>query len=160
MLRRIEIEEMKSTLAISTMFADVFAEIVEELESLLWGADFRQAPCPACANRDERLRANAGYPLDWLATSPGHRDPCAASPALCFAHFELLLWESARTREDGELIRDVQRKAARALLHELREHVRKHDNKFRERDSWERAVFITAGWPAPAEPATKPERRR
>ena len=34
MLRRIEIDGMKSTLAISTMFADTFAGIVEDLESL------------------------------------------------------------------------------------------------------------------------------
>lgn len=84
MLRRIEIEGMNSTLAISTMFADTFPGIVEDLDSLTPDAHFRRAPCPACANRDERLHANAQYLLDELATSPGHRETFEASPGLCF----------------------------------------------------------------------------
>jgi hypothetical protein len=59
----------------------------------------------------------------------------------------------------------VQRSSASSLLDNLREHVRKHDDKFRheakgrERDSWQRAIFLTAGWPPPAESAAEPERR-
>lgn len=165
MLRRIEMEGMKSTLAISTMFADTFAGIVEDLESLTADARFRRAQCPACANRDERLRVNAQYLLDELATSPGHRETFEASPGLCFAHFELV-WDIAPTIQDRELLLAVQRNAARSLLHELHEHVRKHDDKYRhepkgtERDSWRRAIFLTAGWPPPAESAAEPEQHR
>ncbi len=128
---------MKSTLSISTMFA---------------------------ANRDELVRTNAQYLLDELATSPGHRETFAASSGLCFAHFELV-WDAAQSSQERELILDVQRKAARALLDDLEEHVRKHDDKFRhepkgaERDSWQRAIFMTAGWPAPAASPAEPERR-
>lgn len=165
MLRRVEMEGMKSTLAISTMFADTLAGIVEDLLALAPEARFRRAPCPACANRDERLRANAQYLIDELATSPGHRETFEASPGLCFAHFELV-WDVAQAVEDRELILGVQRHAARALLDELQEHVRKHDDKFRhepkgpERDSWRRAIFMTAGWPPPAESAAEPEHRQ
>jgi Family of unknown function (DUF6062) len=165
MLRRIEAEGMKSTLAISTMFADAFAGIVEDLDALRPTARFRRARCPACANRADRLRANAGYLLDELATSPGFRARFEASPGLCFAHFELV-WDVARSVEDRELVLAVQRQAARSLLDDLQEHVRKHDDKFRhepkgaERDSWLRAIFATAGWPPPAESAGAPERAR
>lgn len=165
MLRRIEMEGMKSTLAISTMFADTFAGIVEDLDALTSDASFRRTPCTACTNRDERLRANAQYLLDELATSPGHRETFEASPGLCFAHFELV-WDIAQSVEDRELILGVQHNAARSLLQELQEHVRKHDDKFRhepkgtERDSWRRAIFLTAGWPPPAESAAEPERHR
>ena len=158
-------DAMRSTLAISTMFADTFSGIVEDLESLSAGSSFRRMPCPACLNRDERVQVNARYLLDQLATSPGHRETFESSPGLCFAHFELV-WNSAQASEDRELILTVQRSAARTLLRDLQEHVRKHDTKFRhepkgaERDSWQRAIYVTAGWPAPSESAAAPERRR
>jgi Family of unknown function (DUF6062) len=165
MLWRIEIDGMKSTLAISTMFADTFARIVEDLESPdARSEEFHREPCPACANRDERLHADARYLLDELATTASRRETFEASPGLCFAHFELV-WNAADAVEDRELILRVQRLAARSLLHELREHVRKHDHKFHdepkgaERDSWLRAIHLTAGRPSAAESAAEPERR-
>lgn len=45
----------------------------------------------------------------------------------------------------------------------LREHVRKHEDRFRneptgsECDSWLRAIFLTTGWPPPAVSAGRPE---
>jgi hypothetical protein len=165
MLRRIEADGMRSTLAISTMLADTFAGIVEDLEALSTGAEFRRAPCPACENRHEQLRANAGYLLDELAATRGRREAFEASPGLCFAHFQLA-WELAPSLEDRELILSVQRQAAGSLLGELREHVRKHDDRYRhepkgaERDSWRRAIFLTAGWPSAAESPAEPERGR
>ena len=60
----------------------------------------------------------------------------------------------------------MQQDAADSLLHELREHVRKHDDKYRheargpERNSWQRAIFLTTGWPAPAQSAAEPEQPR
>lgn len=164
MLRRIELDGMRSTLAISTMFADTFSGIVADLDRLGPRDAFRRAPCPACANRDERLRANAQYLLADLATSPGHRDTFAHSPGLCFPHFELV-WERADTVEDRELILAAQRDAARRLLGELQEHVRKQDDRYRhepkgaEHEAWRRAIFLTAGWPPPVESAAEPEHR-
>jgi hypothetical protein len=165
MLCRIATEGMNSTLAISTMFAETFAGIVDDIESLTPRARFERAPCPACTNRDERLRANARYLLDELATSPGHRERFEASPGLCFGHFELV-WKIAPTDQDRELLHTVQRNATARVLEDLMEHVRKQDHKFRhepkgtEQDSWRRAMFMTAGWAAPAESAAEPETRR
>jgi hypothetical protein len=162
MLRRIELDGMKSTLALSTMFSDTFAGISDDLGSLRATDEFRRAPCPACANRRELLLANARYLLDELATSPGHRETFERSPGLCFAHFELV-WDAAPSYDDRERILHVQRSATEMVLRDLREHVRKQDHKFRhepkgaERDSWQRAIFMTAGWPPPAASAAEPE---
>jgi len=165
MLRRIESEGMKSTLAISMMFADTFAGILSDLQSLSSRAEFVRAQCPACANRDERVTANVQYLLDELATNPGLRERFDGSPGLCFAHFELV-WNAAGTTEEREFIGRVQRDAAARLLSDLTEHIRKHDHKYQrepkgpERDSWRRAVFMTAGWPAPSQSAAEPEVHR
>jgi hypothetical protein len=164
MLKRIEVDGMHSTLGISTVFAETFAGIVEDLEAQDPVAPFKRAPCPACASREAYLDKNSRYLLDDLATSPGRKDAFEVSPGLCFAHFERV-WNAARTREDRELLLRAQLRAARELLADLREHVRKHDHKFAhepkgtERDSWERAIRLTAGWPPPAESAAQPERR-
>lgn len=165
MLCRIETEGMKSTLAISTMFTDTFAGMVSDLQSLAPDAAFVRARCPACANRDERLTANAHHLLAELATNPGFREKFDASPGLCFAHFELV-WNLAQTTEERELVGRVQLNAATRLLADLREHVRKHDRKYRhepkgaEGDSWRRAISMTAGWPASGESAAEPGTRR
>ena len=162
MLRKIDVEAMKSTLAITTMFADLLAGICEDLESLGPGVVFERTACPACVNRHRLVRANARYLLDELASSPGHRETFARSPGLCFAHFELT-WSVAPSRADHELILDVQRTATRSLLADLREHIRKHDDRFRheppgpEIDSWARAIQLTAGWPPPSTSASQPE---
>jgi hypothetical protein len=154
MLRRIEIEGMKSTLGISTMFADTFAGIVEDLESLGPTDDFHRERCPACANRDKLLRANAEYLLDDLATTPGRRKAFEESPGLCFEHFELA-WGIAATAEDRRLILEVQRRSAGRLLHELRARV----DTGVEDGAWRRAIHTTAGWPPPEQSAGEPEQR-
>ena len=164
MLCHIETKGMKSTLAISTMFADTFAGMVRDLQSLAPGAAFLRDPCPACANRDQRLTANTQYLLAELATNPGFREKFEASPGLCFAHFELV-WSLAETTEERELVGRVQLNAATGLLRDLTEHVRKQDQKYRhepkgaEGDAWRRAIFMTAGWPPPGESAAEPEAR-
>lgn len=164
MLRRIDVEDMKTTLSISVLLADTFGGIVEQLDALGPGSRIDPAKCPACSHRDRSLRQNSVYLLDMLATSPGYREDFEASPGLCFPHFKLV-WDHARTREDRELVLAVQRHASRSLLEELHEHVRKHDDKYRlepkgpERDSWQRAIFLTTGWPPPGESAAKPEAR-
>jgi hypothetical protein len=143
---------------------DSLAGIVEDLDSLTPEARFRPAPCPGCANRAQALEANARYLLDELATSLGRRVAFEDSPGLCFAQFELV-WRVAQAPDDRRLILEVQRKAARSLLVDLQEHVRKHDDKYRhepkdpERDPWRRAILLTAGWGS-GESAAEPERRR
>ncbi len=110
------------------------------------------------------MQKNVGYLLDQIATGAGYREDFQRSPGLCFPHFELA-WQLAPSRADQQLLLSVQRSSASSLLDDLREHVRKHDDKFRheakgrERDSWQRAIFLTAGWPPPAESAAEPERR-
>ncbi len=162
MLRRLETEGLKSTLAITTMFADTFEGLVADLDALTPDQGFCPALCPACANREHLVGANAEYLLDALATSPGLRDKFEASPGLCFRHFPVA-WGAARKGSDRELLLAVQRKTTRSLLRELSEHVRKHDDKYRhepkgsERDSWQRAIFLTAGWPPPTETVGEPE---
>lgn len=162
MLRRLEMEGMKSTLAIATMFADTLEGVVADLDELRLNQPFAPTECPACANRRERLEVNAGYLLDELATSRGYRETFAASPGLCFPHFELA-WNAAKSRSDREILLQTQRRVARQLLHEVSEHVRKHDDKYRrepkgsERDAWRRAIFLTAGWPPPVATAGEPE---
>ena len=161
MLRKIDVEAMRSTLAITTMFADVLAGICEDLESLGAAAAFERAACPACVNRDRLVRANVRYLLD-EPSSPGHREMFACSPGLCFAHFAHT-WSVAPSRADRELIVDVQPTATHSLLAGLREHIRKQDDRFRhepagpEADSWTRAIQLTAGWPAPSTSAAEPE---
>jgi hypothetical protein len=143
---------------------DSLGGIVEDLDSLTSEARFGRAPWPGCANRAQALEANARYLLDELVTSPGRRDAFEDSPGLCFAHCELVR-RVAQAPDDRRLILGVQRKAARSLLVDLQEHVRKHDDKYRhepkgpERDSWRRAILLTAGWRS-GESAAEPERRR
>lgn len=165
MLRRIDLEDMKTTLSVSVLLTDTLEGIVEQLQRLDSSSQLELAQCPACASRERYLRRNSEYLLDMLARSPGYREEFKASPGLCFPHFKLA-WDLARTRGDRELLLAVQRESSQALLGELREHVRKHDDKYRreprgpERDSWQRAIFLTTGWPPPAQSAAEPEEQR
>ena len=165
MLRRIDVDDMKTTLSISVLLADTFAGMVEQLQRLSPDQAFEPEQCPACASREAYLRRNAVYLLDMVATTNGYREQFSASSGLCFPHFKLA-WQLARTRSDRELLLSVQRAATESLLGELREHVRKHDDIYRheprgpERDSWQRAILATTGWPAPAQSAAEPEQHR
>lgn len=165
MLRRIDVEDMKTTLSISVLFADAFTGMVEQLQALSPDVPFEPARCPACASRDQYLHRNVQYLLDLMATTPGYRTKFESSAGLCFPHFGLA-WQLARTRGDRELLLSVQKDAAGTLLHELDEHVRKHEARYRheakgpERDSWQRAIWVTTGWPPPAQSAAEPEEQR
>lgn len=165
MLCRIEIGGMHSSLGVSTMFLDLFTGILHDLETLSPDSDFQRGACPACSNREARLSANAQYLLDELATNPSLRAGFEQSPGLCFGHFELV-WSMTESNDERRLLQRVQHTAATGLLSDLSEHVRKHDHRFRsepkgaERDSWQRAIFMTAGWPPPTEAAGEPEHPR
>jgi len=165
MLRRIDVEDMKTTLSISVLLADTFAGIVDELRVLSPDAAFEPAQCPACASRNEHLERNALYLLDMLATTGAYRNTFESSAGLCFPHFKLT-WQLARTRSDRELLLSVQRGTSESLLQDLGEHVRKHADQYRreakgpEQDSWQRAIFLTTGWPPPSQSAAEPEQQR
>lgn len=165
MLCRIEVDGMHSTLGVSTMLVDVFTGIVHELDELDCDSPFQRSTCPACDNRHERLATNAQYLLDEIATNPGLRETFEQSPGLCFGHFELV-WNLTQSDDERRLLWRTQHAAASRLLSELREHVRKQDHRFRsepkgaEHDSWRRAIFMTTGWPPPAESAGEPETPR
>ena len=73
------------------------------------------------------------------------------------------MWASGGTSQARQLILDVQRRAVAVILDDLREFIRKegveskHEPKSTEQDAWQRAIALTAGWPAPPESASIPE---
>lgn len=160
-LRRVEVDGLKSTLGISTTYADTIEGVGADLDGLGKDDEFACEPCPACANRDEGVAKNAGYLLAELDESDRSRELFQSSPGLCLPHFELV-WRTA-DQAQRELVLDVERTAFRNLAEDLREHVRKQGAEFkdeppgREADAWRRALYLTGGWPAPEESAVVPE---
>jgi len=132
---------------------------------VLLADEINRAPPKTQAALLEAMQERQVTTDEHLATNPGFREKFDASPGLCFAHFELV-WNLAQTTEERELVGRVQLNAATRLLADLREHVRKHDRKYRhepkgaEGDSWRRAISMTAGWPASGESAAEPGTRR
>jgi len=164
MLERIDLEA-RSMLGISTVFADTLAEIVAELETLGVGEPCADRRCPACVNRDDALRSNARYLLASLgATAGAILAGYRGSAGLCFPHFELV-WASGGPPAARQLILEVQRRAVAEIHAELLEFIRKegaearHEPRGTEQDAWERALRLTAGWPAPRQSAGVPEAR-
>lgn len=152
-LRRVEVDGIKSTLVVSGVYLDTLEGVAAQFEALGRGVDQQPAaPCPGCANRDEGVEKNAGYLLAELDESERSRERFAASPGLCFPHFDLV-WARAG-REQRELLLEVQRRSVDSLVEGLREHIRKQGHeakgepKGHEQDSWLRAIWLTGGWPA------------
>ena len=161
-LRRIEVDGLKSTIAISDVYEHTLRALAADLAALADGDRLAATACPACANRDHGVAQNARYLLDELSENAGFRDRFRASPGLCVAHFQLA-WDASRTSEERALLRDTELEAVRSLLGELQEHLRKqraehsHELPGAEADSWQRALWLTGGWPAPAASAAVPE---
>jgi hypothetical protein len=153
-LKRIEVDGLRSTLGISETYQDTFTGLADQLDRL--GSDLEipsRSPCPACAYRDEEVRKNVGYLLATLDEDKRQRERFAIGPGLCFPHLELV-WELA-SEPQRRLLLDVQRRSTAAILRDLGEHVRKQGHEARdepetpaEADSWRRAIYLTAGWPA------------
>jgi hypothetical protein len=118
--------------------------------------------CPACVYRDRGVAQNARYLLEELLDNSSFLDSFAASPGLCLPHFRLA-WSFASSDELRSLLCKTELDAVEALLAELREHLRKQRHEFRheprgtEQDSWQRAIYLTSGWPPPGESAAVPE---
>ena len=161
-LRRIEVDALKSTIAISDVYEHTLRALAADLAALDDGDRLAATACPACANRDHGVSQNARYLLDELAENTQFRDRFRASPRLCVAHFRLA-WDASRTTEERALLRDTELDAVRSLLGELHEHLRKqraehsHERPAAEADSWQRALWLTGGWPAPAASGALPE---
>lgn len=151
-LRRIEVENLKSTLGISQTYEDTLAGVVEELDALEGGGTLDDALCPACAYRDEKVEKHARHLSSMLSEDERARDRFAASPGLCVPHFSAV-WAISLSEDVRGLVLEVERRAAAELRDQLTEHVRKQGAEARdeapgpEADAWQRALWFTAGWP-------------
>ncbi len=161
-LRRIEVDGLKSTMAISDVYEHTLQLLAGDLGVLGDSDRLSAAACPACLNRDEGVARNAQYLLDELAENADFRERFRASPGLCIPHFAQV-WEAARATDERVLLRATQLDAVRSILADVREHLRKQRAEFRdeprgvEADSWQRAIWVTRGWPPPSESAGVPE---
>ena len=115
-----------------------------------------------CTEHADMLRRIDVAMKSMLGISTIYVELFAGSPGLCFPHFELV-WASGGTSQARQLILDVQSRAVAVILDDLREFIRKegveskHEPKSTEQDAWQRAIALTAGWPAPPESASIPE---
>jgi hypothetical protein len=151
MLRRVEVDGLRSTLGISKVYLDTLGGLGAVLDEL----DLNHAPehgqCPGCAYRDEGVHQNARYLLDELSESERFLELFKKSPGLCMPHFELV-WSVTGSNDERRLILEVQRRVVAEVAEDLREHIDKHDHrrkgepKGKEYDSWLRAIRLTAGW--------------
>lgn len=150
-LRRIEVDALKSTLVISTVYEEVIGGWSADLAGLSVDDELSRESCPACANRSNGVAKNARYLLDEIAESPDSRARFSGSVGLCVRHFEIV-WCGAR-RDERALLQEVQQAAVTRLAEDLREHIRKqgdeakYEPKGAESDAWERALWLTGGWP-------------
>ncbi len=154
-LRRLEVDGFKSTLGISTTYLDTIEGLVEEFASLRVGGSLPTAACPACAYRQEEVQRNAGYLLAEIGESEQSRQRFLDGPGLCMPHLALV-WPLAGS-DERLLLLEIERRNMEQLAADLREHIRKQGAEAKEEqpgaeaDAWERALRITAGWPASVE---------
>jgi len=151
-----------SMLGMSTVYGDLFEGIVADLDGLDPGDRLETATCPACVNREGAVDRNAGYLLSLLTDGTGFADRFGRSPGLCFRHFGLV-WDTGGPADARSLLLDVQRRSSARLAADLQEFIGKQGVEVdaeptgAEQEAWRRAVCATAGWPAPAGPASVPE---
>ena len=153
-LRAIEVDGLSSTLGISAVYLETLEGIARDLDAADPARDLpSRAPCPACAYRDEGLASQATYLHVVLDESEKARESFAAGPGLCLGHLRVA-WAAASDDEQRARTLAVERDALTAVLAELREHI--HDSSDGRRpaatadlSAWERAIYLTGGWPAP-----------
>jgi len=162
MLRRVD-AGVKSMLGLSSMYAEVLGDLQADLAARDVSRQTEVAACPGCANRDAAVGKNAQYLLGMLGSGiGGFADRFAASAGLCFPHFDLV-WNTGGSADARRLVLDVQARVVTELASELGEFIRKegvefrYEPKGREQDAWQRAMWLTSGWPAPAVSAGIPE---
>jgi len=162
-LCRIEVGAMRTTIGITDVYLATVERLLEDLAALRPDAGvLTQERCPACVYRDKGVADNVRYLLGELAGDSDFREQLAAGSGLCVAHFRQA-WDAAQTPEQRAQLTVVQHVVAQRLAGELREHARKQRAEAAgepagpEADSWQRAIWMTAGWPAPAQAASVPE---
>lgn len=161
-IRRVEVDSLGSTIGIGNLYLATLERLSEDLDRLENDAELQQARCPACVYRDEGVANNARYLLDELASETGFREQLESSVGLCVPHFQLA-WRSTTDPSARELLLAVERTALSKLIAELVEHLRKQRAEFaderpgEEARSWQRAIWLTTGWPPPRTPASVPE---
>ena len=150
-LKRLEVEGLRSNLGVSNVYLDTLQGLSEQLATLAPGGVLpERAPCPACLYRDGEVGKNARYLLEEISSNPESRQRFLQSNGLCFPHFELV-WEQAKSPGEQELILELQRRLVRAHPGAGREHPQAGSRvRWRARSagesSWQRAIYITAGW--------------
>ena len=163
-LCRIEVQGMRTTIGVTDVYIATVQQLLEDLARLR-PDDTRglsKGPCPACAYRQQGLSRNARYLLEELLENSDFREQLTAGQGLCVAHFNLA-WAAADADEQREVLIAVQSRVASRLLAELDEHARKQRAEAAgepagvEADSWQRAIWMTAGRPAPVRAASVPE---
>jgi hypothetical protein len=154
-LRRIEVDNTRSTLGIAETYEEVLDALVDDLEALRVGRELAAEPCPACAARDAELERHTGYLLTLLAEDERSIERFVASPGLCVAHFRRT-WAAVSDPTVAELLRSTQSDSARMLRDQLTEHIRRQGAEARDEapgeevDAWQRAMWLCGGWPDPA----------
>jgi hypothetical protein len=152
-LRAIEVDGLSSTLGISTVYLETLEGIARDLDAADPARDLPpRAPCPACSYRDEGLARQATYLHAVLDESENARERFAAGPGLCLGHLRVA-WTAASDDEQRARTLAVERAALTAAVAALREHVHNSSDGRRpattaESPAWERAIYVTAGWPA------------
>jgi hypothetical protein len=156
-------QQVKSMLGVSTIYVELMADIGRDLARLGPSDEVERDMCPACVDRDEAVHKNAGYLLAELSARAGTiAELYPWSPGLCFPHFEIV-WNRGGTDQVRALVLEVQRRAVEGIERELNEFIRKEGAEARqeprgdEQDAWQRALWLTAGWPAPTASAGVPE---
>ena len=166
-LRRLEVEGLHSNLGISNVYLDTLRGLAEQLQSLRPGSALAaREKCPACRYRDDEVERNARYLLEEIVSNSSSRERFLHSNGLCFPHFEMV-WERAEDLVEQELLLELQGRVVAEVVNDLAENIRKQGHEVeggpseRESTSWQRAIYVTAGWSKDAlrDPRPGPERR-
>ncbi|HTZ63347.1 MAG TPA: DUF6062 family protein [Solirubrobacteraceae bacterium] len=162
-LCRIEVDAMRTTIGVTDVYLATVERLLADLASLLPAAGaLSEERCPACAYREQGIADNVRYLLDELVGDGEFRERLAAGSGLCVPHFRIA-WQASQTSEQRQHLAVVEHTAALRLAGELREHARKQRAEAAgepagpEADSWQRAIWMSSGWPAPARAASAPE---
>jgi Family of unknown function (DUF6062) len=162
-LCRIEVDAMRTTIGITDVYLASIERLVADIADLRPdGHALTSERCQACVYREQGLADNARYLVDELVEDSDFREQLAAGPGLCVAHFQLA-WAAAQSAEQRAHLIAIQRAVAFRLAGELREHARKQRAEAAgeppgdEADSWQRAIWMCSGWPAPHRAASAPE---
>jgi len=122
----------------------------------------RYGICPVCRAHHKLDREYIWGFFDQWSMQDTAVEQFAAGSGLCVPRFRQA-WDAAQSTEQRGYLQLIQHTTAARLVHELREHARKQRAEAAgepagpEADSWQRAIWMTSGWPAPTRAASVPE---